>query len=249
MRTQSRSNRNARELRISLLRLNACREGLEVFVRALTKNLISPKPRGKASQRLQNYITKIVPRCFEVPDQFSDSELLHTAHQSENAILPGERYALLEKLKSEIDIRRQTLEKASREFELREQFMQGEKPIYQEVVMGDKYEAGQVGAQGPHAHAHDLTFNQIWNQAKDDIDLTVLTTELKLLRDEMQKSAKDANDYADIGKVASAEIEAQKGDGPKALGFLAKTGQWSLKIAEKIGVGVATAAIKTAFGI
>lgn len=121
--------------------------------------------------------------------------------------------------------------------------------IIQEVTMGDKYEAGQVGAQGPHAHAHDMTFNQIWNQTKDKIDLPALAKELNALRNEMQKSAKEAEDYAEIGTVANAEIEAQRGDGPKVLSALAKAGQWTLKVAEKIGVGVAIAAIKTACGI
>ncbi|UCG54858.1 MAG: hypothetical protein JSV32_01170 [Dehalococcoidia bacterium] len=121
--------------------------------------------------------------------------------------------------------------------------------IIQEVTMGDKYEAGQVGAQGPYAHAHDMTFNQIWNQTKDNIDLPTLAKELNTLRDEMQKSAKDAEDYAEIGAIASAEIEAQKGDGPKALSVLARAGKWTLSVAEKIGVGVATAAIKAACGL
>ena len=121
--------------------------------------------------------------------------------------------------------------------------------IIQEVTMGDRYEAGQVGAQGPHAHAHDMTFNQIWNQAKDKIDLPSLAKELNILRDEMQKTAKGAEDFAEIGTIANAELEAQKGDGAQALSALAKAGQWTLKVAEKIGVGVATAAIKTACGI
>jgi DNA segregation ATPase FtsK/SpoIIIE-like protein len=120
--------------------------------------------------------------------------------------------------------------------------------IIQEVTMGDKYEAGQVGAQGPYAHAHDMTFNQIWNQAKGNIDLPNLSKELKSLREELQKSAKNAEDFAEIGAVADAEIEAQKGDGPKALSALAKVGKWTLGVAEKIGVGVATAAIKAACG-
>lgn len=114
--------------------------------------------------------------------------------------------------------------------------------------MGDNYQAGQVGAQGPNAHAHDMSFNQIWNQAKDKFDLPTLAKELQALRNEMQLSAKEAEDFAEIGTVAAAEIEAKKGDGPKALSVLAKTGKWTIGVAEKIGVGVATAAIKTACG-
>ena len=121
--------------------------------------------------------------------------------------------------------------------------------IIQEVTMGDRYEANQVGAQGPHAHAHDMTFNQVWNQTKDQIDLPTLAKELNALRNEMQKSAKEAEDFSEIGTVATAEIEAQKGDGPKVLSTLAKAGKWTLSLAEKIGVGVATAAIKAACGL
>lgn len=242
-------NNDARALRISLLRLNASREGLNVFVRSLTNDLIAPKPHGEASQKLQFYISKIVPRCFKVPHQFNDSDLLQIAHQTENASLPGERHIILDKLKFEIDIRRQTLENASRNLKKREQLMQGENPIYQEIIMGDKYESGQVGAQGPHAHAHDMTFNQVWSQAKHEIDLLVLAKELNALRSEMQKTAKDAEDFAEIGIIANAEIEAQNSAGAKTLSVLSKAGNWTLKVAEKIGVGVATAAIKTAYGI
>ncbi|NTU49871.1 MAG: hypothetical protein HGA87_03105 [Desulfobulbaceae bacterium] len=120
--------------------------------------------------------------------------------------------------------------------------------IIQEVTMGDKYEAGQVGVQGPYGHAHDMTFNQIWSQAKDKIDLPILAKELQDLRTEMQLSATAAEEFAEIGTVAAAEIEAKKGDGSKALSFLAKTGKWTLAVAEKISVGVAAAAIKTACG-
>ena len=47
-----------------------------------------------------------------------------------------------------------------------------------EQTMGDKYIAGQIGAQGPGAHAHDMTFNQLWSQSGQSIDLQALATEL-----------------------------------------------------------------------
>ncbi len=121
--------------------------------------------------------------------------------------------------------------------------------IIQEVTMGDRYEAGQVGAQGPNAHAHDMTFNQIWQQNKSTLDVGKLAEELSTLRNSMQEEANTAEEFADIGAVASAEIEAQKGDGPKALEALSKAGKWALGAAEKIGVTVATAAIKSTIGI
>jgi len=121
--------------------------------------------------------------------------------------------------------------------------------IIQEVTMGDKYEAGQVGAQGPNAHAHDMTFNQIWQQNKDKLDVAALSKELLALRNSMQSEATTAEHFAEIGAVASAEIEAEKGNGAKALEALSKAGKWSLGVAEKIGVNVATAALKSAIGI
>lgn len=118
--------------------------------------------------------------------------------------------------------------------------------IRQENIMGDKYEAGQVGAQGPNAYAHNMTFNQIWNQAKGNIDLPTLSEQLKTLRETLQESAKSAEEFSEIGAIANAEIQAKKGNGPKALSELAKVGKWTLNVAEKIGIGVAIAAIKVA---
>ena len=112
--------------------------------------------------------------------------------------------------------------------------------------MGDKYKADQAVALGPKAHVHDMVFNQRWNQTKDNIDLQALSNELKMLREELQKSAKNAEEFAEIGVIAAAEIESKKGDIHQILLALAKTGKWALSVAEKIGIGVATAAIKTA---
>ena len=117
-----------------------------------------------------------------------------------------------------------------------------------EVIMGDKYEAGQAGAMGPNSHAHDMTFNQLWNEAKDQLDLEQLSEQLGKLRTEMSKEAKSVNDFAEIGHVANAEIEAQNGNGSKALSALSNAGKWTLKIAEKISAAVATEAIKKACG-
>ena len=112
--------------------------------------------------------------------------------------------------------------------------------------MGDRYSAGQVGAQGPGAHAHDMTFNQIWAQAQDQIDLAALGHELGRLRVELKNAVSEPAHDAAIGAVANAELAADAGDGPGALAWLAKAGQWTLDNASKIGVGVATAALKAA---
>jgi len=239
----------ARRLRIYLLRLNAEHESLRLVLRDIMSKTIDVQPRTPLSDNLQYYLNEATHRIGVLDSKSSkqfEDEICKIARESMNIINPGQKDALVNVLKS-IDIRKNILRKV-------EDYVNkwGSLTIIEnieEVTMGDRYEAGQVGAQGPNAHAHDMTFNQIWNQTKGNIDLQALSKELKTLRDELQKSAKSAEEFAEIGVIASAEIEAQKGDGPQALSALAKAGKWALNVAEKIGIGVATTAIKTACGL
>jgi hypothetical protein len=114
-------------------------------------------------------------------------------------------------------------------------------------TMGDKYEVGQAGAVGPNAHAHDMTFQQIWSQS--DIHLPTLAAELSQLRSAMRQEVNTPEHDIAIGQIAEAEAAAANGDGPKALEHLKKSGKWAFDVATKIGVGVATAALKTSLGI
>jgi hypothetical protein len=118
-----------------------------------------------------------------------------------------------------------------------------------EVIMGDKYEAGQVGAMGPGAHAHDMNFNQVWNQFGHGIDLLSLAGELSKLRAELKKKTTDPEHDIAVGSLAIAEQAAKKGDGSKTLEYLAKAGKWALDSATQIGATVAAEAIKKSLGI
>jgi hypothetical protein len=117
-----------------------------------------------------------------------------------------------------------------------------------ENVMGDHYEVtGQVGAVGPKAVAIGQHFTQIWDKSSAEIDLSQLANELHLVR-QAARSASDgdpADDMA-LGELASAEIAAKEGDGPKALLYLARAGKWALEVAKSIGVPVAVKAIESA---
>ncbi len=115
--------------------------------------------------------------------------------------------------------------------------------------MSDMYTAGQIGAQGPKAHAYDLTFNQIWNQVSDRINLSKLAEELAELRLKLKKDATEPEHDISIGAIASAESSAKKGNGPETLELLSKAGKWALDVAIKIGIPVATEALKTALGL
>jgi hypothetical protein len=118
-----------------------------------------------------------------------------------------------------------------------------------EVKMGDIYSAGQVGAQGPNAHAENITFNQIWNQNQNKFDFEKLEAELSHLRSVLKNEAETPEQLAELGSVANAEIEAKKGNGPKVLEWLSKTGKWTLGVAEKIGVSIVSLAIKSSLGM
>jgi uncharacterized protein YjbI with pentapeptide repeats len=112
------------------------------------------------------------------------------------------------------------------------------------VMSGDTYNiSGQAGAVGPGAHAQDNTFQQI----QSGIDLPKLAEQLGRLRDTMKGEATGTREQDKaIGAVADAEEAAVKGDGPAALRYLKGAGTWALGIAEKIGVNIATEALKKA---
>ena len=126
---------------------------------------------------------------------------------------------------------------------------------YVKVVMGDERRgdtynvSGQAGAVGPKAHVHDVNFYQGWQELEGDVDTSQLADELAKLREEMDRIGTDPDHRLAAGAVAAAEASARQNNGPKALEYLAAAGRWGLSVAEKIGVVVATAAIKTALGV
>jgi hypothetical protein len=115
-------------------------------------------------------------------------------------------------------------------------------------MSNDRYEIGQAGAVGPGAHAENVTFNQIWKKSAGNIDVQQLALELTALREELSKRASESDHFVALGSLAAAEKAAQSGDGPKALEHLKKAGAWVWDVGTKIGIGVATAAAKSALG-
>lgn len=112
------------------------------------------------------------------------------------------------------------------------------------INMGDTYNANQVGGQGRYVNAHDMTFNQIWQQKSNDIDLDLLSKELCQLRLKLSELAETPENHKDVGLIATAEIEANNKNGPNTLQALSKAGKWTLGIAEKIGVGLVVSVLK-----
>lgn len=118
-----------------------------------------------------------------------------------------------------------------------------------ELHMGDNYSAGQAGAMGPGAQASNMTFQQIWNQTRDSLDLQTLARELGRLNDALRSEAKEPEHQMAIGAISAAQAEAKRGNGPKSLEYLKKAGAWAFDVATKIGVNVASGAMKSVLGM
>jgi hypothetical protein len=118
----------------------------------------------------------------------------------------------------------------------------------EKIVMGDKYSAGQAGAMGPHSKASHITFQQIWQQTQSSIDLETLSGELATLRRAMRHEAEEPSHDKAVAEVGAAEEAAQNGDGPLVLQHLKNAGKWALDVATKIGVSVASEALKKSLG-
>jgi hypothetical protein len=117
-------------------------------------------------------------------------------------------------------------------------------------IMGDQYNIyGQAGAVGRDAHAHDMTFNQIWNQLESRLDLAKLADELGRLRETMDREAVEPGHRLAAGAVAAAEQSARQKDGPRVIEYLKAAGKWAWSIAETIGADLAKEALKGALGL
>jgi hypothetical protein len=115
--------------------------------------------------------------------------------------------------------------------------------------MGDTYKAGQVGAMGPNAHAHDMTLTQVQNELPASVDLPQLAMELSKLRQQMKAEAVEPEQDIAVSDVAKAERAAKAGDRSQVVENLKSAGKWALDVATKIGTTLAIEAIKSASGL
>lgn len=106
---------------------------------------------------------------------------------------------------------------------------------------------GQVGAMGDHAQAQH--FSQLWQGSQGNIDLRTLAVELTSLQEAMRYVARTDNEAKSVSAVVDAKNAASAGEGASALAALARAGKWALDVAEKIGVNLAAATIKTSLGL
>ena len=118
-----------------------------------------------------------------------------------------------------------------------------------EIKVGDTYNAGQAGAIGPNAYAHDVTLSQTWNRLEGSIDLAQLADELARLRQEMKKEAIEVEQDIAVVEVGKAEQAARAGDGSRTLGYLRSVGKWAIDVATKIGTTLAVEVINESMGV
>lgn len=104
---------------------------------------------------------------------------------------------------------------------------------------------GQVGSMGQNAQASN--FNQEWIPGQDP-SLVNLAAELQQLQGELRSIAKTGEELDALAAITHAREAAEAGDGSKVLVYLAKTGRWVFDLAEKIGVGLVVALLKSKAG-
>lgn len=122
-----------------------------------------------------------------------------------------------------------------------------------EVHMGDKITIGNAQVvMGSGSTARDISLTGAVVQGSITPDaLPQLAAELAELRKALRKERdpEDSQHDIELGAVAQAEQAASRGDQQGALSHLKAVGKWCLDVATKIGVSLATDAIKQATGL
>lgn len=243
----------ARQIRIYLMRLNAENETLRLILRNVGKGRINGERDLKTSELLQEYLngaTRKIQRWERKSERLLETEIAELIRASEDFIHPGKRDSLLDYLRI-IGIRKNIFHKIEK---YTQDWNQSKQTFVHhwggKLVMGDEYNvSGQAGAVGPGAHAHDMNFTQIGSQLEKSMDLAQLAEELSKLRQAMKVVATDAEHDIAVSDIARAEQAAKTKDSSKVAQYLQSAGKWTLEIASKIGVPLATEALKKAIGM
>lgn len=241
--SKSHATQKTRWLRIYLGRLQTEIECLRLVLKAIATEVIFPSSGTPESARLQEYLNEATRRIIGIDKKtgkkFDTTLIGELARSSLEQVSPGQRDGLIAKLE-QLNIRPNVMDKV---------VYQINNLTIEEVIMGDKqgdtYNVEQAGAVGPNAHAHDIHFHK---GAKDTIDYDALIAELAMLREKMKELAAETDSDRDleIGAIAAAEAAARADEPEGVLASLAKAGKWTLEIAEKIGVSLATEFLKKA---
>ncbi|MBB3133627.1 hypothetical protein FHS26_001340 [Rhizobium pisi] len=113
----------------------------------------------------------------------------------------------------------------------------------------DTFIVGRAGAVGPNASATHTTFNENYGTMLQGIEMAPLAEDLATLKQNMAGQATTTEQFNAIAAVSAAEDAARSGDETTVVEKLKAAGTWALDVATKIGVAVATEAIKKASGL
>lgn len=117
-----------------------------------------------------------------------------------------------------------------------------------DVVHGDVFKnSGTVGQFGKN-NANSGTIEQNVDR-HDGASAEDVANLLSLLLSAMARQANGPEELASTNEVKLAKEAAEQGNIERAVGHLKAAGQWASGVAEKIGIGLAIAALKTTLGL
>lgn len=116
-------------------------------------------------------------------------------------------------------------------------------------ILGDKYVAEQVGAQGADAQSIAPKFVLAWNQIREEVDLNQLAEELTKVGEAIAAQSKSEQSSLALTQLTEAAAGAREGNGPRVLHALSRVGEWVVDAATKIGSELTVAAVKAALGL
>src|SRR5262245_30315370 len=115
-----------------------------------------------------------------------------------------------------------------------------------EINKGIIMSGGAINADAVAAGDQATAISNATHQAAPQLDLPQLAAELQLLRKALRREATERELDCAVVAVGDAEQAAQQGNGRAVLEHLKKAGKWAFDVATKIGVSIASDAIKTA---
>jgi hypothetical protein len=108
--------------------------------------------------------------------------------------------------------------------------------------MGNVYNVNQAIAVGDNAQVNNSSF-------VNQTETNQLNKELQQLIDAIKKEPTSSEKVNSIVQLSEAKEELAKGDKPKFLDALSKSGKWVLDVATKVGTSLLTEYIKHSQGL
>ncbi len=218
------------ELKISLLRLHASREVLQVILNSIRNNLLSVDSSYDSSY-LNFYLNTKIDKYFEIPSEFQNISVLETAYNAEKLVFKSNFETIYNCLQEQAKLR-----------EIRQKELQKYLDIRREIVSNFTFNE-KVEVKGGNIGDNGVSYS-ITEILQDNSQKQQLITEMDSLLSSLKNKAESPNELMEVANLANAKLEIENGNIEEAKPFLSKLGKWSLDNASKIGVGVALAFIK-----